>query len=145
MRTLIYFLFIFFHGFFILGLPVLYPRKKYLLFLGFGLLGSFVFFILFVMILNYMNFNVEGEFHTNVAFGIIGLFFLSFFAVLIPSLVVKNVLKFHLTNNIENINKQPLKFFLNNTNSIEFGYRLFFFLGGFIIYYGICFGDLNTK
>ena len=51
--------------------------------------------------------------------------------------MIKAVVGFHKRNNPQNINCQPLKFLIDNEESIYFIYASFFWLGAVIISYGI--------
>ncbi|MGU3373629.1 hypothetical protein [Chryseobacterium sp. M5A1_1a] len=147
MKVLLYLLFIASFGWLLFRLPALYPKNKVLLVTGLGIIGGFLFFIVFsfVFLFYATHFNHEALMYRNLMFnicmGIISLFFYSFFVLLFTEFILDNVLiKFHQAHNSENLNRNPVKFVVNNINKIKMGFKLFFFMGGFLIYYGICFG-----
>jgi len=55
----------------------------------------------------------------------------------IVELIIGKVIGFHKKNNKQNLNKQPIKFFVENeSNIINFG-KIFYWFGGIIIILGI--------
>ena len=77
------------------------------------------------------------EFHIRAGVAAITLLFCNFFcAVVIPALV-RGVARFNTTFNRSNIHKEPLRTFMNNIPKVEMGYRLFFFAGSVLMFYGI--------
>ncbi len=78
----------------------------------------------------------------NICLGIISLFFYSFFVLLFTEVILNNVLiRFHQVHNAQNLDKNPVKFVMNNADKIKTAFKLLFFVGGFLVYYGICFGS----
>ncbi|UKB85001.1 hypothetical protein LF887_05045 [Chryseobacterium sp. MEBOG06] len=73
--------------------------------------------------------------------GVVALFFFSFFVLLFVDTILDSVLvRFHQTYNSQNIDRNPVRFFIGNVEKIKVGIKLLFFLGGFLVFYGICFG-----
>ncbi|WP_165734419.1 hypothetical protein [Polaribacter sp. 20A6] len=55
----------------------------------------------------------------------------------IVKLLIGTVVNFHKKNNVKNLNKQPIKFFVKNELKIINMARLFYWFGGIIIIIGI--------
>ncbi len=53
--------------------------------------------------------------------------------------MIKSVGNFHKKNNSKNLNKQPIKFFIDNEDSIHKVFSAFYWFGGIVIAYGILF------
>ena len=62
--------------------------------------------------------------------------FLNLF-LLLADLMVNGVLNFHEKHNAENIDRNPIKLALNNKSRIKSFYRVMFFLGSVLGFYGI--------
>ena len=56
---------------------------------------------------------------------------------LIVKLVIRKVVDFHKKNNVENLNRQPIKFFVENDSNIIKIARFIYWFGGVIIIFGI--------
>lgn len=147
MKTALYVLLVLSFWFLLFRLPVMYAKKKLLLILGLGMAVSFV-----LMIVGYFCFLLYAS-KTDAGFlmyerqfvslfmGIFSLFFYGFFILLFTEVIFENVLiGFHKKYNRENLDKNPVKFAVNNAGKIKKAYKIMFFLGGFLVYYGIVFG-----
>ena len=55
----------------------------------------------------------------------------------IVKLLIGTVVNFHKKNNVKNLNKQPIKFFVENELKIINIAKLFYWFGGIIIIVGI--------
>lgn len=146
MRILLYITFIILYGLLLFRLPAVYPKKKALQITGVGILGGFLFFIIapYIFFLLASKYDPQLLIHKklifNICMGIISLFFFSFFVLFFVDTIVDNVLiRFHQMYNVQNLDRNPVKFVIRNAGRIKLGIKLFFFLGGFIMYYGICF------
>lgn len=146
MKILLYITFIILYGLLLFRLPAVYPKKKVLQITGVGILSGFLFFIIapYIFFLLASKYDPQLLIHKKLIFntgmGIISLFFFSFFVLFFVDTIVDNVLiRFHQTYNTQNLDRNPVKFVIRNADRIKFGIKLFFFLGGFIMYYGICF------
>jgi len=62
--------------------------------------------------------------------------FLNLF-LLLADVMVNGLLNFHEKHNAENIDKNPIKLALNNKSGIKSFYRVMFFLGSVLGFYGI--------
>lgn len=146
MKILLYIIFIVLYGLLLFKLPTLYNKKKVLLITGSGIIAGLLIlivgYLVFLLIASKNNSLLIYENQLiNIFMGVISLFFLSFFILLFVDTILDNILiKFHQANNSQNLDKNPVKFVVNNVEKIKIGIKLLFFLGGFIIYYGICFG-----
>lgn len=135
-------------GFILFRLPVLFQKNKLFQLLGIGLVCSFIFlivgyfcFLLYTAKMN-PNFMVYERQIINIFMGIISLFFFSLFILLFTEIIFEKVLLgFHQQYNAANLEKNPIKFVLENRNKIKNGFKMLFFLGGFIIYYGVVYGS----
>lgn len=135
-------------GFILFRLPVLFQKNKLFQLLGIGLVCSFIFlivgyfcFLLYTAKMN-PNFMVYERQIINIFMGIISLFFFSLFILLFTEIIFEKVLLgFHQQYNAANLEKTPIKFVLENRNKIKNGFKMLFFLGGFIIYYGVVYGS----
>ncbi|MFZ4930958.1 hypothetical protein [Chryseobacterium sp. Mn2064] len=147
MKILLYVTFIVLYGFLLFKLPTLYSKRKVLIITGVGIIAGFMFLMIayFVFLMYASQYDnslrvYEKQF-LNLCMGIISLFFFSFFVLFFVDTILENVLiRFHQANNSQNIDRNPIKFVINNVDNIKLGFKLIFFLGGFIIYYGVCFG-----
>lgn len=148
MKIVIYLLFVMAFGFILFRLPVLFQKNKLFQLLGIGLVCSFIFlivgyfcFLLYAAKMN-PNFMVYERQIINIFMGIISLFFFSLFILLFTEIIFEKVLLgFHQQYNAANLEKNPIKFVLENRNKIKNGFKMLFFLGGFIIYYGVVYGS----
>ena len=146
MKVLLYLMFIIIYGFLLFKLPAIYPKKKVLLISGLGIFIAFLILILgyFVFLLiasKNSNLLIYEKQVINIFMGIISLFFFSFFVHLFVETILENILiKFHQVNNSENLESNPIKFVIDNVQKIKMVIKTIFFLGGFLVYYGICFG-----
>ena len=147
LKLILYIAFILAHGFLLYKLPLLYPRKKLFQILGIGLAASFMllilgFCLLLLIRINNPNIDIYESQTINFFMGIISLFFFSLFIHFFLEVIFDKVLiGFHKKHNTDNLDKNPLKFFLNNSNKIKNAYKIVFFLGGFLIYYGVVYGS----
>lgn len=146
MKVLLYIAFMVSFGWLLFRLPVLYPKNKALRITGLGVIGGFLLFIIVPLCLLLYAAKVDRGVLIyekqvfNICLGIIALFFYSFFVLLFTEVILNNVLiRFHQVHNVQNLDKNPVKFVINNAEKIKMGFKLFFFLGGFLVYYGICF------
>lgn len=151
MRFLIYVMCIIINGFLIFKLPIIFPKKKVLIVLGSGILLGILFLIIGYFIFLMYSSKVDSsllvyeKLFLNICMGIISLFFFNLFLYVFLDLILDNILiKFHQIYNSESLTKNPIKFVIANSNKIKFWIKLLFFLGGFVIYYGVCFGDEKT-
>lgn len=148
MKIVIYLLFVMAFGFILFRLPVLFQKNKLFQLLGIGLVCSFIFlivgyfcFLLYTAKMN-PNFMVYERQIINIFMGIISLFFFSLFILLFTEIIFENLLlRFHQQYNTANLGKNPIKFVLENSLKIKDGFKILFFLGGFIIYYGVVYGS----
>lgn len=145
MLILLYIFFVVSFGFLLFKLPQIRPINKVLKILGIGLGISFVLlnvgYIIF-LILSTNNYKLLVYQHRviTVLLGFLVLFFFSFFVLLFVEKGINNIIKFHQKHNAQNLDKNPIKFVVNNVEKIKLVYKIVFFLGGFIIFYGVCFG-----
>lgn len=147
MKVVLYIAFMVSFGWLLFRLPVLYSKNKALLITGLGIIAGFLFFIIaplgFLLYATKVDRSLliyEKQLF-NICLGIISLFFYSFFVLLFTEVILGNVLiRFHQTHNVQNLDKNPVKFVINNADKIKTGFKLIFLLGGFLVYYGICFG-----
>ncbi|MBP2619654.1 hypothetical protein [Chryseobacterium jejuense] len=147
MKVLLYIAFMVSFGWLLFRLPVLYPKNKALRITGLGIIAGFLFFIIapLAFLLYATKFDrgilIYEKQLFNICLGIISLFFYSFFVLLFTEVILDNILiRFHQVHNAQNLDKNPVKFVINNADKIKTGFKLFFLLGGFLVYYGICFG-----
>lgn len=148
MKIIIYILFVMAFGFILFRLPLLYQKNKLFQILGIGFACSFVLLIVgyfcFLLYAAKMNSNLMlyESLVLNIFMGIISLFFFSLFILLFTEIIFENLLlRFHQQYNTANLGKNPIKFVLENSLKIKNGFKLLFFLGGFIIYYGVVYGS----
>lgn len=148
MKIIIYILFVLAFGFLLFKLPLLYQKKKLFQILGIGFASSFLLLIVgyfcFLLFTDKMNPNLilyERQV-INYFMGIISLFFFSLSILLFTELVFEKVLLgFHQQYNKANLDKSTIKFLLENRNKIKNGIKAMFFVGSFIIYYGVVYGS----
>lgn len=148
MKLIVYFLFVLVFGFLLFRLPLLYQKKKLFQILGIGFACSFLLLIVgyfcFLMYAAKMNSNLmlyERQV-INIFLGVISLFFFSLIIHLFTEIILeKLLLGFHQQYNTANLDKNPIKFVLENRNKIKNGFKIIFFLGGFLIYYGVVYGS----
>lgn len=148
MRLIVYFLFVLVFGFLLFRLPLLYQKKKLFQILGIGFACSFLLLIVgyfcFLMYAAKMNSNLmlyERQV-INIFMGVISLFFFSLLIHLFTEIILEKILLgFHQQYNTTNLDKNPIKFVLENRNKIKNGFKIIFFLGGFLIYYGVVYGS----
>lgn len=147
MKIVIYLFFVMAFGFILFRLPVLFQKNKLFQLLGIGLVCSLIIlivgyfcFLLYAAQMN-PNFMVYERQIINIFMGIISLFFFSLFILLFTEIIFEKVLLFHQQYNAANLEKNPIKFVLENRNKIKNGFKILFFLGGFIIYYGVVYGS----
>lgn len=146
MKIVLYIAFMASFGWLLFRLPVLYPKNKALRITGLGIIGGFLFLIVasLCFLLYAAKFDrgilIYEKQLFNICLGIISLFFYSFFVLLFAEVVLNNVLiRFHQIHNAQNLDKNPVKFVINNADKIKIGFKLIFLMGGFLVYYGICF------
>lgn len=146
MKIVLYIAFMASFGWLLFRLPVLYPKNKALRITGLGIIGGFLFFILAPLCLLLYAAKVDRGVLIyekqlfNLGLGVISLFFYSFFVLLFTEVILDNVLiRFHQVHNAQNLDKNPVKFVINNADKIKIGFKLIFLMGGFLVYYGICF------
>lgn len=148
MKLIVYFLFVLVFGFLLFRLPLLYQKKKLFQILGIGFACSFLLLIVgyfcFLMYAAKMNSNLmlyERQV-INIFMGVISLFFFSLIIHLFTEIILEKILLgFHQQYNTANLDKNPIKFVLENRNKIKNGFKIIFFLGGFLIYYGVVYGS----
>lgn len=148
MKLIVYFLFVLVFGFLLFRLPLLYQKKKLFQILGIGFACSFLLLIVgyfcFLMYAAKMNSNLmlyERQV-INIFMGVISLFFFSLLIHLFTEIILEKILLgFHQQYNTANLDKNPIKFVLENRNKIKNGFKIIFFLGGFLIYYGVVYGS----
>ena len=147
LKLILYIAFILAHGFLLFKLPFLYPRKKLFQILGIGLAASFILTIvisgIFVLVsIKNPHIAIYESQIINFFGGIISLFFFSLgIHFFLEVMFDKVLIGFHKKHNTDNLHKNPLKFVLNNSSKIKNGYKIVFFLGGFLIYYGVVYGS----
>lgn len=147
MNYLIFILFMVAHCFLLFRLPALYHKNKVLQITGVGIVASLLLlgisyfaFLIYAQKIDDGILIYEKQF-IKYFLGITALFFFSFFVHLFTDEIMENVLiKFHRDYNSKNLHKQPVKFFISNIEKIKQGFRFLFFLGGFLVFYGVCFG-----
>ena len=66
-------------------------------------------------------------------------FFINLCIILVADNISDYLIKFHQKYNIENLNKNPVKFVLSNKEKIKLYYRIFFMLGSCLMLYGVWF------
>ena len=78
----------------------------------------------------------------NFFMGIISLFFFSLFIHFFTEIIFeKIIIGFHQNYNESNLNKNPVKFIIEKHEDIKNGFKILFFLGSFLIYYGVIYGN----
>lgn len=132
--------------------PIIYPKRKLCLFLG----GSLVLSPIIYVILNLLNalliailikyFNLTElkeflhiEFFTKLFMSFVTVFFINFCIILFADNILDYLIKFHQKYNIENLNKNPVKFVLSNKEKIKLYSRIFFMLASCLLLYGVWF------
>jgi len=148
MKIIIYILFILSFGFLLFKLPCMYTKKKLFVTLGLGLGFSFILFILgYFCFLLYsskynMNYLLFEKQVINFFMGVISLFFFSLFIHFFTEIILEKIMiGFHQNYNAENLNRNPIKFIIENREIIKTGFKGLFFLGSFLIYYGVVYGS----
>ncbi|WP_336960784.1 hypothetical protein [Chryseobacterium contaminans] len=147
MKVILYTAFMVSFAWLLFRLPVLYPKNKASRITGSGIIAGFLFlivaslcFLLYAAKVDRGILVYEKQLF-NIGLGIISLFFYSFFVLLFTEVILDNVLiRFHQVHNAQNLDKNPVKFVINNADKIKIGFKLFFLMGGLLVYYGICFG-----
>lgn len=148
MKIILYILFILSFGFLLFRLPHIYTKKKLFLTLGLGLATSFALLIIgyfcFLLYTSKVNTNlmVYEKQVINFFMGIISLFFFSLFIHFFTEIIFeKIIIGFHQNYNESNLNKNPVKFIIEKHEDIKNGFKILFFLGSFLIYYGVIYGN----
>ena len=57
--------------------------------------------------------------------------------IIVKQFLVGGIIKYYKNNNSDNLNKQPIKFFINNENKIVNITSLVYWFGAIMILYGI--------
>lgn len=148
MKLILYILFILSFGFLLFKLPHIFAKKKLFVILSLGLAASFVLLIIgyfcFLMYSSKVNTNlmIYEKQVINFFMGIISLFFFSLFIHFFTEIVFeKIIIGFHQNYNQSNFNKNPVKFVIEKREAIKNGFKILFFLGSFLIYYGVIYGN----
>jgi hypothetical protein len=144
MKIILYILFILSFGFLLFKLPHIYTKKKLFITLGLGLAFSFVLLIIgyfcFLLYSSKVNTNlmIYEKQVINFFIGVISLFFFSLFIHFFTEIIFeKIIIGFHQNYNEPNVNKNPVKFVIEKLEAIKDGFKILFFLSGFLIYYGV--------
>jgi len=76
------------------------------------------------------------QIYIDVVFNLMIIIFLNLF-LLLADVMVNGLLNFHEKHNAANIGRNPIKFALDNKSNIKTFYRVAFFLGSVLGFYGI--------
>ncbi|MET3732199.1 hypothetical protein [Moheibacter stercoris] len=80
------------------------------------------------------------EITTKLLMSFLTVLFINLFILLFVDNMIDYLINFHKTYNTDNINKNPIKFLVENQIKIKKGYRIFFALGSMVMLYGVWFG-----
>lgn len=95
-----------------------------------------------IYLLRLINFHADIDFKQNLIaiMSTIMMMILLNIVVLFSDVMTNKLLNFQEKNNTANINKNPVRFALDNKNTIKSFYKIFFFIASIVIFYGIWLG-----
>ena len=129
--------------------PFVYSKKIIIVGNGLGILLSFVLFMLSPFIVyifckitsnpyvDIINYTEQISIKFLMAFLIV--FFYNLFILLFADNLVDGIVDIHKKFNISNLNKNPIKFVIENKHKIKRFYRMLIFLSSIFMFYAIWF------
>ena len=148
MRIFFCIFFIILYAFISFKAPFLYTKKKLYIILGLKLVLSPILYLLlavfFGILIKYMNFSIligfyKSNFITCLLMSLIMVSFFNLFILLIADNLVDVLVDFHQKNNASNLNKNPIKYVIENKEKIKQFYRILIFLASIFMFYAIWF------
>lgn len=152
MKILFFILSVVLYYFFSFKAPLIYPKRKLCIFLGGSLVLSPIIYVilnifnalLIGILIKYFNLTVLKEFlhikfFPKLFMSFLTVFFINLCIILVADNISDYLIKFHQKYNIENLNKNPVKFVLSNKEKIKLYYRIFFMLGSCLMLYRVWF------
>lgn len=77
------------------------------------------------------------EFNMRNTLSVIVLLLVNFFGNVVCPAMVRTLARWHAQFNKRNLHKKPMQIFMNNTDKLEWVYRLLFFVGTIPAFYGV--------
>jgi len=142
MRTFLFIFFIIFNFCLIFKINQLFKPKTTAIAYGVSLIAVPLLSLAVAYVIKRIKGNITNDFQSiyiDIVTTLMIIIFLNLIVLLADSMVNK-LLHFQETNNTANIGTNPVKFALHNKSGVQSFYKIAFFLGSILIFYGIWLG-----